>query len=212
MLSGPGSGNPVPSETGSALGSGFIIGADGLIVTNRHVIEGARTVRVKLADGREVPAQVIGADATTDIALLRVSAGGLSALRLESSDKISVGDPVIAIGNPFGLGQTVTAGILSARPRTLERGPYIDFLQTDAAVSFNKPLHLLQLIAALLQETSPAARLWQDKSISSQLTQQASRYATGQRCIRATSHDRPAGFWPLNICRCLARRSEPGPP
>jgi serine protease Do len=136
MLSGPGSNNPVPSETGSALGSGFIIRADGLIVTNRHVIEGARTVRVKLADGRESPAQVIGADATTDIALLRVSAGGLPALRLESSDKISVGDPVIVIGNPFGLGQTVTAGILSARARTLEQDPYIDFLQTDAAINF----------------------------------------------------------------------------
>ena len=136
MLSGPGSGNPVPSQTGSALGSGFIIRADGLIVTNRHVIEGARTVRVKLADGRESPAQVIGADATTDIALLRVSASGLPALRLESSGKISVGDPVIVIGNPFGLGQTVTAGILSARARTLEQDPYIDFLQTDAAINF----------------------------------------------------------------------------
>jgi len=136
MLSGPGSSNPVSSETGSALGSGFIIRADGLIVTNRHVIEGARTVRVKLADGRESPAQVIGADASTDIALLRVSASGLPALRLESSDKISVGDPVIVIGNPFGLGQTVTAGILSARARTLEQDPYIDFLQTDAAINF----------------------------------------------------------------------------
>src|ERR1017187_3058154 len=91
-------------------------------------------------------------------------------------------------------------------------GPCRAIWPTSTCVSFNKPLHLLQLIAALLQETSPAARLWQDKSISSQLTQQASRYATGQRCIRATSHDRPAGFWPLNICRCLARRSEPGPP
>jgi len=71
---------------------------------------------------------------------------------------------------------------------------------SSTSVSFNKPLHFLRLIAALLQETSPAARLWQDKSISSQLTQQASRYATGHRCIRATSHDRPAGFWPLAGC------------
>lgn len=136
LLSGPGSHAPVPSDAGSALGSGFIIRADGLIVTNRHVIEGARTVRVKLADGREFHAQVIGTDATTDIALLRVSAGSLPVLRLESSDKISVGDPVIAIGNPFGLGQTVTAGILSARARSLEVDPYIDFLQTDAAINF----------------------------------------------------------------------------
>ena len=89
--------------------------------------------------------------------------------------------------------------------RTLEIGALLAVLATRQSdtvlrlyVSFNKPLHFRQLIAALLQETSPAARLWQDKSISSQLTQQASRYATGQRCIRATSHDRPAGFWPLN--------------
>lgn len=136
LLSGPGDGNPTPSELGSALGSGFIIRADGLIVTNRHVVEGARRVRVKLADDRVVPAEVLGTDATTDIALLRVRAGRLPALRLESSDKVSVGDPVIAIGNPFGLGQTVTAGVLSARARTLEHDPYIDFLQTDAAINF----------------------------------------------------------------------------
>ena len=136
MLAAPGSSNPVPGESGSALGSGFIIRADGLIVTNRHVVEGARTVRVKLADDRVIPAQVSGTDAATDIALLRVRADHLPALRLESSDKISVGDPVIAIGNPFGLGQSVTAGVLSARARTLEEDPYIDLLQTDAAINF----------------------------------------------------------------------------
>jgi serine protease Do len=135
MLSGPGGGNPPPGASGSALGSGFVISADGLIVTNRHVVAGARSVRVKLPDGREVPAQVIGLDATTDIALLRVSAGRLSALHLGSSDKVSIGDPVVAIGNPFGLGQSVTAGILSARGRVLEEDPYIDFLQTDAAIN-----------------------------------------------------------------------------
>jgi serine protease Do len=135
MLSGPGGGNPPPGASGSALGSGFVISADGLIVTNRHVVAGARSVRVKLPDGREVPAQVIGVDATTDIALLRVSAGRLPALHLGSSDKVSIGDPVVAIGNPFGLGQSVTAGILSARGRVLEEDPYIDFLQTDAAIN-----------------------------------------------------------------------------
>ena len=131
----PGSSNPVPGAGDSALASGFIIDEAGLIVTNRHVVAGARSIRVKLADGREVPAQMIGADATTDIALLRVSAGRLPALHLGSSDKVSVGDFVVAIGNPFGLGQSVTAGILSARARALEQDPYIDFLQTDAAIN-----------------------------------------------------------------------------
>jgi serine protease Do len=119
----------------AALGSGFIVRADGLIVTNRHVVEGARTVHVRLPDGREVPAEVVGADALTDIALLRVHAGTLPALRLGSSEEVSVGDAVIAIGNPFGLGQSVTAGIVSARGRSLEDDPYINFLQTDAAIN-----------------------------------------------------------------------------
>jgi serine protease Do len=134
LLSGPG-GNPGSGEGDSVLGSGFIVTADGLIVTNRHVILGARTVRVRLSDSRELPAQVIGADAATDIALLRVKAGRLTALRLGSSENTSVGDAVIAIGNPFGLGQSVTTGIVSARGRTLEDDPYIDFLQTDAAIN-----------------------------------------------------------------------------
>ena len=134
LLSGP-STSPDPGGAGSALGSGFIVAADGLIVTNRHVILGARTVRVRLSDSREFPAQVIGADAATDIALLRVKAGHLPALQLGSSEKTLVGDAVIAIGNPFGLGQSVTAGIVSARGRTLEDDPYIDFLQTDAAIN-----------------------------------------------------------------------------
>ena len=134
MLSGPDGGDTAPGKS-AVLGSGFIIDAEGLIVTNRHVILDARTVRVKLADGREVPAEIVGADATTDIALLRVRAGHLPALRLASSDKLAVGDPVIAIGNPFGLGQSVTAGILSARARVLEQDPLIDFLQTDAAIN-----------------------------------------------------------------------------
>jgi serine protease Do len=134
LLSGPGD-NSEPGPGGSVLGSGFIIGAEGLIVTNRHVVVGARTVRVRLSDSREVPAQVIGTDAATDIALLKVAAGPVPALRLGSSEKTSVGDAVIAIGNPFGLGQTVTAGIVSARGRTLEDDPYIDFLQTDAAIN-----------------------------------------------------------------------------
>jgi len=135
LLSGP-SGNPGRSDgASSSLGSGFVIRANGLIVTNRHVIVGARAVRVRLSDAREVAAEVIGADAVTDIALLKVNAGRLPALRLGSSESVSVGDAVIVIGNPFGLGQSVSAGIVSARGRTLEDDPYINFLQTDAAIN-----------------------------------------------------------------------------
>jgi len=135
LLSGA-AGNPGGDDRGSAaLGSGFIIRADGLIVTNRHVILGARVVRVRLPDAREVPAKILGADPVTDIALLKINVGHLPVLRLGSSASVAVGDPVIAIGNPFGLGQSVSAGIISARARTLEDDPYIDFLQTDAAIN-----------------------------------------------------------------------------
>jgi serine protease Do len=135
LLSGANGGAGVDDRASGALGSGFVIRADGLIITNRHVVVGARTVRVRLSDARELPAKIIGADAVTDIALLKVSAGNLPALRLGSSQAVSVGDAVIAIGNPFGLGQSVSAGIISARARTLEDDPYIDFLQTDAAIN-----------------------------------------------------------------------------
>lgn len=117
------------------LGSGFVVGRDGLIVTNRHVVAGARAIHVRLAGGREVPATVVGLDVATDLALLRVSAGALPALEISDSRGVAIGDPVVAIGNPFGLGQTVTSGILSARGRMLEEDPYIDFLQTDAAIN-----------------------------------------------------------------------------
>lgn len=134
LLVGPGA-DPDSTEQGEALGSGFVVREDGLIVTNNHVVAGARTVRVRLADSREVPAEIVGADAATDIALLRVKAGRLPALRLGSSRNTAVGDAVIAVGNPYGLGQSVTAGIVSARGRTLEDDPFIDFLQTDAAIN-----------------------------------------------------------------------------
>jgi serine protease Do len=128
-------GPPEADRPTGALGSGFVIRGDGLIVTNRHVINGALKVRVRLPDGRDVPARVLGSDAVTDIALLKVDVPKLQALHLGSSQSVAVGDPVIAIGNPFGLGQSVSAGIISARSRTLEDDPYIDFLQTDAAIN-----------------------------------------------------------------------------
>jgi serine protease Do len=135
LLSGAAGSAGGDDSASRALGSGFVIRADGLIVTNRHVVAGARSVRVLLPNARELPAKVLGVDAVTDIALLKVSAGNLPALRLGSSRSVSVGDAVIAIGNPFGLGQSVSAGIISARARTLEDDPYIDFLQTDAAIN-----------------------------------------------------------------------------
>jgi serine protease Do len=132
------SGTPnVPGDDGpnGSLGSGFVVRSDGLIVTNRHVINSARLVKVRLSDGREVSAKILGADAVTDIALLKINVPNLPTLQLGSSQSVSVGDRVIAIGNPFGLGQSVSAGIISARSRILEDDPYIDFLQTDAAIN-----------------------------------------------------------------------------
>jgi len=128
-------GTPDDDRPTGALGSGFVIRPDGLIVTNRHVVNAAVKVKVKLPDGRELPAKILGADAVTDIALLKVDGIKLTALRLGSSQSVSVGDAVIAIGNPYGLGQSVSAGIISARSRALEDDPYIDFLQTDAAIN-----------------------------------------------------------------------------
>ncbi len=156
LLSGA-SGNPTADEEHSsgALGSGFLIRADGLIITNRHVILGARVVRIRLADGRELAAKILGADAVTDIALLKVDGNHLPVLRLGSSNVVSVGDAVIAIGNPFGLGQSVSAGIISARARTLEDDPYIDFLQTDAAINHgNSGGPLLSLDGTVVGVTS----------------------------------------------------------
>src|SRR5450631_3110234 len=135
LLSGASGNRSADERAAAALGSGFVVRADGYIVTNRHVIADARVIHVRLTDGRELPATIVGADALTDIALLKVEAGHLPVLRLGSSTAVSVGDPVIAIGNPFGLGQSVSAGIVSARARTLEDDPYIDFLQTDAAIN-----------------------------------------------------------------------------
>jgi serine protease Do len=128
-------GAPEDDRPAGALGSGFVIRPDGLIVTNRHVVSGALKVKIKLPDGRDLPARILGADAVTDIALLKVDGIKLPALRLGSSESVSVGDAVIAIGNPYGLGQSVSAGIISARARALEDDPYIDFLQTDAAIN-----------------------------------------------------------------------------
>jgi serine protease Do len=121
----------------TSLGSGFIIDASGIIVTNHHVIAEADEITVALNDGRNLPATVIGRDPRTDLAVLKVDANGaLPFVRFGDSDAARVGDWVIAIGNPFGIGQTVTAGIISARGRDIAPGSsYGDFLQTDAAIN-----------------------------------------------------------------------------
>ena len=119
-----------------ALGSGFIVDAEGHVVTNNHVVDGATKVVVTLDDGRELDAHVVGRDARTDIAVLQVDAGvKLPYLSLGDSDKARPGDWVVAMGNPFGLGGTVTAGIVSARGRDIGAGPYDDFLQVDAPIN-----------------------------------------------------------------------------
>jgi serine protease Do len=119
-----------------SLGSGFIISADGAIVTNNHVIEGAEQIEVYLTDGTRLPATIVGADDKTDLAVLKVEAGhALPFVEFGDSDSAVVGDWVMAIGNPFGLGGSVTLGIVSARNRDIQSGPYDQFIQTDAAIN-----------------------------------------------------------------------------
>ncbi|NTX06218.1 MULTISPECIES: Do family serine endopeptidase [Myxococcus] len=127
-------GNPQPRQ---GLGSGFIIDATGTVLTNNHVVEGADAVRVKLEDGRSFDAEVLGRDPLTDVALLKLKGApnNLPFVPLGDSDAVRVGDAVMAIGNPFGLDSSVSAGILSARARDIHSGPYDDFLQTDAAIN-----------------------------------------------------------------------------
>jgi serine protease Do len=120
-----------------SLGSGFIISTDGYILTNNHVVERADNIRVKLADGKEYGAEIKGQDANTDIALIKINpaAHSLPVVKFGNSNQLRVGDWVFAIGNPFGLEQTVTAGIVSAKGRVIGSGPYDNFIQTDASIN-----------------------------------------------------------------------------
>ena len=125
-----------PSQPITSLGSGFIIDPIGLVVTNNHVIADADEITVVLDDNSRLDAKVIGRDPKTDLALLKVETSKrLPFVQFGNSDGARVGDWIIAIGNPFGLGNTVTAGILSARGRDINAGPYDDFLQTDAPIN-----------------------------------------------------------------------------
>lgn len=126
-------GTPGPQARG--VGSGFIISADGLILTNAHVVEDASELVVRLSDKREFKGKVLGADKLTDVAVVKIEAQDLPALRLGSSDKLRVGEWVAAIGSPFGLESTVTAGIVSAKSRNLPDDRLVPFIQTDVAVN-----------------------------------------------------------------------------
>ena len=124
------------SEPMEGIGSGVIISADGYIVTNNHVVEHADELTVSLNDGRELPAKVVGRDPQTDVAVVKVQATGLPAITFAPSEKVEVGDRVLAVGNPFGIGETVTSGIVSAKGRNAGIGiTYEDFIQTDAAIN-----------------------------------------------------------------------------
>src|SRR6185437_10761363 len=118
-----------------AQGSGFLISSDGAVLTNAHVVDGAKEVTVKLSNHREYKAKVLGADRTSDIAVLKIDAHDLPTVHLGNSDQLNVGDYVLAIGEPFGLEETATAGIVSAKGRSLPGDGYIPFIQTDAAVN-----------------------------------------------------------------------------
>ncbi|MCG8615465.1 MAG: Do family serine endopeptidase [Desulfobacterales bacterium] len=123
------------NRTERSLGSGFLIDREGFIVTNNHVIKDADQIKVILHDKKEYDAKIIGTDPMTDLALIKIEAKGLKPLKFGSSEKAKVGSWVVAIGSPFGLEQTVTAGIISAKGRIIGSGPYDDFIQTDASIN-----------------------------------------------------------------------------
>jgi len=131
-----GEGGPGREFKQRSLGSGFIVDRDGFIVTNNHVVENADQIKVRLSDDREFDAKIIGRDNKTDLALIQIEgAKDLSPLKMGDSEKLEVGSWVLAVGSPFGLEQTVTAGIVSAKGRFIGAGPYDDFIQTDASIN-----------------------------------------------------------------------------
>ncbi|HUL21749.1 MAG TPA: DegQ family serine endoprotease [Thermodesulfobacteriota bacterium] len=129
-------GNPPRSFEQRGVGSGFVMNRDGYILTNNHVVEDADQIKVKLANGKEYDGKVVGRDPKTDLALVKINgATDLHPLQMGNSDDIKVGSWVVAVGSPFGLEQTVTAGIVSAKGRVIGSGPYDDFIQTDASIN-----------------------------------------------------------------------------
>ena len=126
----------MPPQRATSLGSGVIVAREGYVLTNHHVVDGADDIQLVLADGRRIDAKLRGTDPETDLAVLKTEAGDLPAITLGALDRVQVGDPVLAIGNPFGFGNTVTFGIVSALGRTsLGINRYEDYIQTDAAIN-----------------------------------------------------------------------------
>ena len=129
-------GNPAPAPEQRGVGSGFIMSREGYILTNNHVVEDAGQIKVKLASGKEYDGKIVGRDPKTDLALVKIDgASDLHPLPLGNSDELKVGSWVVAVGSPFGLEQTVTAGIVSAKGRVIGSGPYDNFIQTDASIN-----------------------------------------------------------------------------
>ncbi len=126
---------PAPRRDSNSLGSGFIVSDDGYILTNNHVVQGADEIIVRLSDRRELEAVLIGADPSSDLAVLKVDADDLPTVELGNSDKLDVGEWVVAIGSPFGFDYSVTAGIVSAKGRSLPNENYVPFIQTDVAIN-----------------------------------------------------------------------------
>jgi serine protease Do len=201
-----GEGGPGREFKQRSLGSGFIIDREGFIVTNNHVVENADQIKVRLADEREFDAKVIGRDAKTDLALIQIDgAKDLSPLKMGDSGNLEVGSWVLAVGSPFGLEQTVTAGIVSAKGRFIGAGPYDDFIQTDASINpgnsggpllnmngevvgintaivaqgqgigFAIPVNLAQTIIAQLKEHGSVTRGWMGVGIQD-LTAELAQY------------------------------------
>src|SRR5690606_15844193 len=131
---GTASATPPATQPSKAFGSGFIVSADGYILTNAHVVQHGTRIRVTLKDKRELAARIVGEDATTDVALLKVDAADLPAVRIGDPDRVRVGEPVAAIGSPFGFEHSVTAGIVSAKSRNVD-DLLVPFIQTDAAIN-----------------------------------------------------------------------------
>src|SRR5512143_1499120 len=126
---------PVPNTPVMGVGSGFIVSPDGMILTNQHVVDNAKTVTVRLTDGREFKAKVVGTDKRSDVAVIKIAATDLPTVTLGDSSKVKVGSWVVAIGSPYGFDNTVTAGIVSAKARSLGEESYVPFLQTDVPLN-----------------------------------------------------------------------------